>query len=73
MLQQTLKKLPLVKLWYSFKDYPQSCDSAGKESLCNVGDLGLVPGLERSPEEKATQSIFWPGEFHEQYSPLGPK
>ena len=27
------------------------CDSAGKESACNVGDLGLIPGLERSPGE----------------------
>ena len=25
------------------------CDSAGKESVCNVGDLGLIPGLGRSP------------------------
>ena len=25
--------------------------SAGKESACNVGDLGLIPGLERSPGE----------------------
>ena len=25
--------------------------SAGKESACNVGDLGLIPGLGRSPEE----------------------
>ena len=24
---------------------------AGKESTCNVGDLGLIPGLERSPEK----------------------
>ena len=24
--------------------------SAGKESACNVGDLGLIPGLGRSPE-----------------------
>ena len=23
--------------------------SAGKESACNVGDLGSIPGLERSP------------------------
>ena len=22
--------------------------SAGKESICNAGDLGLIPGLERS-------------------------
>ena len=27
------------------------CGSAGKESACNVGDLGLIPGLGRSPEE----------------------
>ena len=27
------------------------CGSAGKESPCNVGDLGLIPGLERSPRE----------------------
>ena len=25
--------------------------SDGKESACNVGDLGLIPGLERSPGE----------------------
>ena len=29
------------------KDFP--CDSDNKESACNVGDLGLIPGLERSP------------------------
>ena len=27
------------------------CGSAGKESACNVGDLGLIPGLGRSPGE----------------------
>ena len=39
-----------------------SCGSAGKESACNAGDLGSVPGLGRSPGEgKATRSsIFWP-------------
>jgi len=25
------------------------CGSAGKKSTCNVGDLGLIPGLGRSP------------------------
>ena len=25
------------------------CGLAGKESICNVGDLGSVPGLGRSP------------------------
>ena len=27
------------------------CGSAGKESSCNAGDLGLIPGLGRSPGE----------------------
>ena len=27
------------------------CGSAGKESACNVGDLGLIPGLGKSPGE----------------------
>ena len=27
------------------------CGSAGKESACNVGDLGLIPGLGRSSGE----------------------
>ena len=27
------------------------CGSAGKESACDVGDLGSIPGLGRSPGE----------------------
>ena len=27
------------------------CDSDGKESTCNAGDPGPIPGLGRSPEE----------------------
>ena len=27
------------------------CSSDGKESACNVGDLGLLPGSGRSPGE----------------------
>ena len=35
--------------------FPRS--SAGKESACRAGDLGLIPGWGRSPGEgKATQS-----------------
>ena len=30
-------------------DFPGGSDS--KESVCNVGDLGLIPGLGRSPGE----------------------
>ena len=31
------------------KGFP--CGSAGKESSCNVGDVGLIPGLGPSPGE----------------------
>ena len=32
-----------------YKGFPG--DSAGKESTCNEGDLGSIPGLGRSPGE----------------------
>ena len=32
-----------------FQDFPGG--SAGQESACNVGDLGSIPGLGRSPGE----------------------
>ena len=38
------------------------CGSAGKESACNAGDLGLIPGWEdRLEEGMATHSsiLFW--------------
>ena len=38
----------LSKLWERV-GFP--CGSAGKESACNAGDLGSIPGLERSPWE----------------------
>ena len=34
---------------YELLGFP--CGSVGKESACNSGDLGLIPGLERSPGE----------------------
>ena len=45
--------------------------SAGKESACNAGDLGSIPGLGRSPGEGKTSPTpgFWSGEFHGLYSP----
>jgi len=42
--------------------------SVGKESACNVGDLGSIPGWEEGRREKLTTAVFWPGEF--QYSGL---
>jgi len=54
--------------------------SDGKESICNVGDLGSIPGLGKSPWRRAWQPtpVFLPGEFHGQrslagYSPWGRK
>ena len=35
------------------------CGSDGKESVCDAGDLGLIPGLGRSPGEgNATHSTI---------------
>ena len=51
------------------------CGSAGKEFVGNAGDLGLIPGLGRSPgvRERLATPVFWPGEFHGLYSPWGCK
>ena len=35
--------------------------SAGKESTCNVGDLGSIPGLGRSPGEGKGYPLQYPG------------
>ena len=37
------------------------CGSAGKESACNVGDLGLFPGLGRSPGEGKGYTLQYSG------------
>ena len=54
--------------------------SDDKESTCNVGDLGSIPGLGRFPwrKEWLPTPVFLPGEFHGQrnlagYSPWGRK
>ena len=39
----------LNELIFNIMGFP--CDSAGKESACNMGDLGSIPGLGRSPRE----------------------
>ena len=35
--------------------------SAGKESACNAGDLGLIPGLGRSPREEKGYPLQYSG------------
>ena len=49
--------------------------SDGKESVCNAGDLGSIPGLGRFPWRRGRllTPVFRPGEFHELYSPWGHK
>ena len=37
------------------------CGLAGKESACNVGDLGSVPGLGRSSGEGRGDPLQYPG------------
>ena len=46
---------------------------SSKESACNSGDVGLIPGLGRSSgKEMATHfPVFLPGKFHGQRSPVG--
>ena len=58
MISQVLLGLPL---WLNYK-----------ESTCSAGDLGSIPGLERSPGE-GTGYPLWPREFHGVYSPWGHK
>ena len=50
-----------LQITYNRSVFP--CGSAGKESACNAGDLGSIPGLGRSPGE-------WKG-YPLQYSGLG--
>ena len=63
-------KQETLKAWWGFP-----CGSTGKESACNAGDLGSVPGLGRFPwgRERLPTPVFWPGEFHGLYSPWGRK
>ena len=46
-------KFCIVKAMFFSSSYVWGfpCGSAGKESACNVGDLGLIPGLGRSLEK----------------------
>ena len=37
-----------------------SCGSVGKESTCNAEDLGLIPGLGRSPGE---EKVYYPLQY----------
>ena len=49
------------------------CGSAGKESACNVGDLGWIPGLGRSPGEGKGYPFQYSGLENSMDSPWGRK
>ena len=69
-LLNALKKCS-IKGHFWLSDYPISvyfnvfwgfpCVLAGKESACNVGDLGSIHGLGRSPEERKGYPLQYPG------------
>ena len=50
------------------------CGSASKESACNAGDLGSIPGLGRSPGEGKGYPLQYSGlENSMDYRPWGRK
>ena len=50
MLGIMLINILLERYHYKYEGFPHS--SAGKESTCKAGDLGLIPGLGRCPKER---------------------
>ena len=68
LVVQTVKNLPAMQetwvLPLGWEDplitgFP--CGSAGKESSCNAGDLGWIPGLGRSPGEGKSYPLQYSG------------
>ena len=66
-MQETLVRLLVRKIHWRkdrlptpvFLDFP--CGSAGKESTCNAGELGSIPGLGRSPGEGKDYPLQYSG------------
>ena len=53
-------KLAEFKSWlFHLLGFP--CGSAGKQSACNAGDLGSIPGLERCPGEGKAYPLHYSG------------
>ena len=75
--------LPVLSRCFSNHHTPKTMGfpggSAGRESVCNAEDLGLIPGSGRSPGEgNGNTPVYLPRKFHGQrslagYSPWGPK
>ena len=56
-----LLKPSLENFGHYFVSVGFPCSSAGNESTCNAGDLGLIPGLRRSPREGNGYSLQYSG------------
>ena len=56
-----LLKPSLENFGHYFVSVGFPCSSAGNESTCNAGDLGLIPGLRRSPGEGNGYSLQYSG------------
>ena len=75
-MENVEKKGSLVHCWWECKlVQPSKFGSNDKDSACNSGDLGSIPGLGRFPGEGKGLPIpvFWPGEFLGLCSPWGYK
>ena len=86
LVAQLVKNLPEMQetlVWFLGREDPLERDrlptpvfwgfpggSACKDSTYNRGNLDLIPGLERSPEEGNSYTVFWPGKFHRLYIPV---
>ena len=67
---QQYKLAIIIHIPSLLRGFPVSSD--GKESACNAGDSGLIPGLGRSPVEGNDNTpVFLPGEAHVQRSLVG--
>ena len=65
----TVQQLKIIEPLGMKMGFP--CGSACKESASNSGDpwVGKIPWR----RERLPTPVFWPGEFHGQYSPWGCK
>ena len=55
---------PFWLLLHNIEQFPAlyfPCGSAGKESTCNAGDLGSIPGLGSSPGERKSYPLQYSG------------
>ena len=61
------------QIWVQIQSLGFPGGSDGKESTCNAGDPGSIPGSGRSPGEGNgyPTPVFLPGEFHGQRSLMG--